>query len=81
VAQLFSLGHLAHFMQNKLQDLADITLRNNALLISLTEHIIRLYEISGSKIPESDLAELRSVLSKSKADLPKTRREFGLSPD
>ena len=73
-------------MQNtKLKELANITLQNNAFLIVLTEHMIRLLEIavadgkvSASPDFEASLAELRSVLSKSKAELPQTRKSFGL---
>jgi hypothetical protein len=40
--------------RTKLQELADIALTNNAAIISLTEAVLRLMELAGAGVPQSD---------------------------
>jgi hypothetical protein len=72
-------------MQNKLQDLADITLRTNELAVTLTQVILPLVEsavadgkIADSKELRDGIESLRSLYKKSLDDMPATRRSFGL---
>jgi len=72
-------------MQNKLQDLADITLRTNELAVTLTQVVLPLVEsavadgkIADSKELRAGIESLRSLYKKSLADMSATRRSFGL---